>query len=60
MAGLPPRPPGYLPDGSPRWVRTFVIAELVGVPHEDRHKVFAWTERMMSNDDDDQTATPTN
>ncbi|MCB9549817.1 MAG: hypothetical protein H6706_28760 [Myxococcales bacterium] len=30
MAGLPPRPPGYLPDGSPRWVRTFVIAELVG------------------------------
>jgi len=33
-----------------------VIAELVGVPHEDRHKVFAWTERMMSNDDDDQDA----
>jgi cholest-4-en-3-one 26-monooxygenase len=25
-----------------------VIAELVGVPHEDRHKVFAWTETMMS------------
>jgi cytochrome P450 len=33
-----------------------VIAELVGVPHEDRHQVFAWTERMMSNDDDDQAA----
>jgi cytochrome P450 len=30
-----------------------VIAELVGVPHEDRHEVFAWTERMMSNDEDD-------
>jgi len=33
-----------------------VIAELVGVPHEDRHRVSAWTERMMSNDDDDQSA----
>jgi cytochrome P450 len=30
-----------------------VIAELVGVPPDDRHKVFAWTERMMSNDEDD-------
>ncbi|HEV2993259.1 MAG TPA: cytochrome P450 [Acidimicrobiia bacterium] len=28
-----------------------VIAELVGVPEEDRHRVFAWTERMMSLDD---------
>jgi cholest-4-en-3-one 26-monooxygenase len=25
-----------------------VIAELVGVPEEERHTVFAWTERMMS------------
>jgi cholest-4-en-3-one 26-monooxygenase len=25
-----------------------VIAELVGVPEEERHAVFAWTERMMS------------
>jgi len=33
-----------------------VIAEMVGVPHEERHQVFAWTERMMSNDDDDQAA----
>ncbi len=33
-----------------------VIAEMVGVPAEERHQVFAWTERMMSNDDDDQTA----
>lgn len=28
-----------------------VIAELVGVPEEERHQVFAWTERMMSIDD---------
>lgn len=33
-----------------------VIAELVGVPHDDRHRVFEWTERMMSNDDDDRAA----
>jgi cholest-4-en-3-one 26-monooxygenase len=28
-----------------------VIAELVGVPEVDRHRVFAWTERTMSIDD---------
>jgi len=28
-----------------------VIAELVGVPEDDRHTVFAWTERMMTIDD---------
>jgi cholest-4-en-3-one 26-monooxygenase len=28
-----------------------VIAELVGVPEEDRHRVFGWTERMMGIDD---------
>ncbi len=28
-----------------------VIAELVGVPEADRHRVFAWTERTMSIDD---------
>ena len=28
-----------------------VIAELVGVPEVDRHRVFAWTERTMSVDD---------
>jgi len=33
-----------------------VIAEMVGVPHDERHQVFAWTERMMSNDDDDKAA----
>jgi cholest-4-en-3-one 26-monooxygenase len=27
-----------------------VIAELVGVPEDERHTVFAWTERMMSGD----------
>lgn len=34
-----------------------VIAELVGVPHEDRHKVFAWTETMMSIGDPDYNVT---
>src|SRR5262245_27531900 len=34
-----------------------VIAELVGVPNEDRHKVFAWTERMMSSEADAETIT---
>ena len=28
-----------------------VIAELVGVPEDERHQVFSWTERMMSIDD---------
>lgn len=28
-----------------------VIAELVGVPEDERHQVFAWTETMMSLDD---------
>ncbi|MEX0666550.1 MAG: cytochrome P450 [Acidimicrobiia bacterium] len=30
-----------------------VIAELVGVPEDERHTVFAWTEKMMSIDDPD-------
>ncbi len=34
-----------------------VIAELVGVPSEDRHKVFAWTARMMSSEADAETIT---
>lgn len=37
-----------------------VIAELLGIPEEDRRQVFAWTEAMMSGDDpefeNDQTA----
>jgi cytochrome P450 len=34
-----------------------VIAELVGVPTEERHTVFAWTETMMSFDDPEVGAT---
>jgi cytochrome P450 len=34
-----------------------VIAELVGVPTEERHTVFAWTETMMSLDDPEVGAT---
>ena len=34
-----------------------VIAELVGVPEDERHKVFAWTERMMSLDDPEMGGT---
>jgi cholest-4-en-3-one 26-monooxygenase len=37
-----------------------VIAELLGIPDEDRQQVFAWTERMMTGDDpefdNDETA----
>jgi cholest-4-en-3-one 26-monooxygenase len=28
-----------------------VIAELLGVPHEDRHKVFQWSNRMIGSED---------
>jgi cholest-4-en-3-one 26-monooxygenase len=28
-----------------------VIAELIGVPYADRHKLFAWSNRMLSGDD---------
>ncbi len=28
-----------------------VIAELLGVPHEDRHKVFEWSNRMLGGED---------
>ncbi len=34
-----------------------VIAELVGVPVEERHQVFAWTETMMSLDDPEDGGT---
>jgi cholest-4-en-3-one 26-monooxygenase len=27
-----------------------VIAEMIGVPYEDRHKLFAWSNRMLSDD----------
>ncbi len=28
-----------------------VIAELIGVPHEDRHRIFDWSNRMIGSDD---------
>jgi cholest-4-en-3-one 26-monooxygenase len=28
-----------------------VIAELIGVPHEDRHKIFDWSNRMIGSED---------
>ena len=28
-----------------------VIAELIGVPHEDRHKIFDWSNRMVGSED---------
>ena len=34
-----------------------MIAELVGVPEDERHQVFAWTERMMSLDDPEMGGT---
>jgi cholest-4-en-3-one 26-monooxygenase len=30
-----------------------VIAELIGVPYADRHKLFEWSNRMLSGDDPD-------
>ncbi|MBX6391395.1 MAG: cytochrome P450 [Frankia sp.] len=35
-----------------------VIAELMGVPHEDRHKLFEWSNRMLSRDDPELAPTP--
>jgi cholest-4-en-3-one 26-monooxygenase len=34
-----------------------VIAELIGVPFEDRHKLFEWSNRMLSGDDPEVVAT---
>ena len=28
-----------------------VISELIGVPHEDRHKIFEWSNRMVGSED---------
>jgi cholest-4-en-3-one 26-monooxygenase len=33
-----------------------VIAELIGVPYADRHKLFAWSNRMLSGDDPEVTS----
>ena len=35
-----------------------VIAELMGVPQEDRHKLFHWSNLMLSGDDPDVVASP--
>ena len=32
-----------------------VIAELIGVPHEDRHKIFEWSNRMIGSEDPEYT-----
>ncbi len=32
-----------------------VIAEMLGVPHEDRHKVFEWSNRMIGSEDPEYT-----
>lgn len=34
-----------------------VIAELMGVPHEDRHKVFDWSNRMVGSHDPEYAVT---
>nr|WP_311983774.1 cytochrome P450 [Parafrankia sp. CH37] len=33
-----------------------VIAELIGVPHEDRHRLFNWSNRMLASDDPELSA----
>ncbi|MBL7502393.1 cytochrome P450 [Frankia sp. CNm7] len=35
-----------------------VIAELMGVPHEDRYKLFEWSNRMLAADDPDLSPAP--
>jgi cholest-4-en-3-one 26-monooxygenase len=32
-----------------------VIAEMLGVPHEDRHKLFEWSNRMIGSEDPEYT-----
>jgi cholest-4-en-3-one 26-monooxygenase len=32
-----------------------VIAEMIGVPHEDRHKLFEWSNRMIGSEDPEYT-----
>jgi cholest-4-en-3-one 26-monooxygenase len=34
-----------------------VIAELIGVPHEDRHKIFEWSNRMVGSEDPEYQVT---
>jgi cholest-4-en-3-one 26-monooxygenase len=35
-----------------------VIAELLGVPYEDRHKIFEWSNRLIGNSDPEYNAGP--
>jgi cholest-4-en-3-one 26-monooxygenase len=35
-----------------------VIAEMLGVPHEDRHKMFEWSNRLVGNSDPEYNASP--
>ena len=37
-----------------------VIAELLGVPHDDRHKMFDWSNRMVGNEDPEYGLTAEN
>jgi cholest-4-en-3-one 26-monooxygenase len=34
-----------------------VIAEMMGVPHEDRHKIFDWSNRMIGSEDPEYSVT---
>jgi cholest-4-en-3-one 26-monooxygenase len=34
-----------------------VIAEMMGVPHEDRHKIFEWSNRMIGSEDPEYSVT---
>jgi cholest-4-en-3-one 26-monooxygenase len=36
-----------------------VIAEMVGVPHEDRHKLFEWSNRLVGSEDPEYIVTDT-
>jgi len=35
-----------------------VIAEFIGVPHEDRHKIFAWSNKMIGSEDPEYAVDP--
>jgi cholest-4-en-3-one 26-monooxygenase len=35
-----------------------VIAEMLGVPHDDRHRVFEWSNRLVGNSDPEYSTSP--
>jgi cholest-4-en-3-one 26-monooxygenase len=35
-----------------------VIAEFIGVPHEDRHKIFSWSNKMIGSEDPEYAVEP--